>query len=151
MSKYEVISGPYFLVFGLNSGKYGPEIASYLGTFHEVSYIILAIFKIRIFTQTNSKIWYRNYFLQGTWNMEPDCKIFRALEPLNKFKKEIKKWSVMHVHVECAKCTFNVLALLTRNRNVFSLGHQYSNTTCFSIFINRNFSPRIHTADIISL
>ena len=26
MSKYEVISGPYFRVFGLNTGKYGPEI-----------------------------------------------------------------------------------------------------------------------------
>ena len=36
MSKYEVISGPYFLVFGLNAGKYGPEITPYLGTFHAV-------------------------------------------------------------------------------------------------------------------
>ena len=26
MSKYWVISGPYFLVFGLNTGKYRPEI-----------------------------------------------------------------------------------------------------------------------------
>ena len=26
----------------------------------------------RIFTQTNSKIWHRNYFLQETSNMEPD-------------------------------------------------------------------------------
>ena len=37
MSKYEVISGPYFLVFGLNAGKYGPEITPYLGTFHAVN------------------------------------------------------------------------------------------------------------------
>ena len=50
VSKYGVISGPYFLVFGLNTeitkqisvfnpntGKYGPEITPYLGTFHTVS------------------------------------------------------------------------------------------------------------------
>ena len=26
---------------------------------------------MRIFTETNSKIWDRNYFVQGTSNMEP--------------------------------------------------------------------------------
>ena len=57
----------------------------------------------------------------------------------------------MPVHVECAKPTFNVLALLTKSCNVFSLGHRYSNITCFSVFINKNFSPRIHTADTASL
>ena len=36
MSKYEVFSGPYFPVFGLNTGKYGPEITPYLDTFHAV-------------------------------------------------------------------------------------------------------------------
>ena len=48
MSKYGVISGPYFPVFGLNTersylsvfspntGKYGPEINPYLDTFHAV-------------------------------------------------------------------------------------------------------------------
>ena len=47
-SKYGVISGPYFPVFGLNmersnlsvfspnTGKYGPEINAYLDTFHAV-------------------------------------------------------------------------------------------------------------------
>ena len=47
MSKYRVISGPYFPVFGLNTEiyevlssnteKYGPEITPYLDTFHAVS------------------------------------------------------------------------------------------------------------------
>ena len=83
------------------------------------------------------------------WNLIPEKS--RALEILNKFKKEIKNGSVTLVHVECAKRTFNVLALLTKNCNVFSLRHRYSNTTCFSIFINISFSRRIHTADIISL
>ena len=36
MSKYGVISGPYFSVFGINTGKYGPEITPYLDTFHAV-------------------------------------------------------------------------------------------------------------------
>ena len=34
VSKYEVISGLYFPVFSPNTGKYGPEITPYLGTFH---------------------------------------------------------------------------------------------------------------------
>ena len=36
VSKYGVISGLYFPVFGLNTGKYGPEITPYLVTFHAV-------------------------------------------------------------------------------------------------------------------
>ena len=36
MCKYEVISGPYFPVLGLNTGKYRPEIIPYLDTFHAV-------------------------------------------------------------------------------------------------------------------
>ena len=47
MSKYRVISGPCFPVFGLdteiygvnqNTGKYGPEITSYMDTFHAVKF-----------------------------------------------------------------------------------------------------------------
>ena len=34
VSKYEVFSGPYFPVFGLNTGKYGPGKTPYLDTFH---------------------------------------------------------------------------------------------------------------------
>ena len=36
MSKYGVISGPYFPVFSPNTGKYGPEITPYLDTFYAV-------------------------------------------------------------------------------------------------------------------
>ena len=36
VSKYGVISGPYFPVFGLNTGKYGPEITPYLDAFHAI-------------------------------------------------------------------------------------------------------------------
>ena len=37
MFKCGVISGPYFPVLGLNTGKYGPEITPYLDTFHGVT------------------------------------------------------------------------------------------------------------------
>ena len=52
VSKYGVISGPYFPVFGLNTersylsvfslktGKYGPEITLYLATIHAVRVFI---------------------------------------------------------------------------------------------------------------
>ena len=36
-TKYGVFSGSYFPVFALNTGKYGPEKTSCLGTFHAVS------------------------------------------------------------------------------------------------------------------
>ena len=36
VSKYGVISGPYFSVFRLNTGKYGPEKNPYSDTFHTV-------------------------------------------------------------------------------------------------------------------
>ena len=52
----------------------------------------------------------------------------------------------MPVHVQFTKRTFNVLALSTKNCNLFSLGYRYSNTFGFSIFINRNLSLRIYTA-----
>ena len=38
VSKYGVISSPYFPVFSPNTGKYGPEITPYLDTFHAVSW-----------------------------------------------------------------------------------------------------------------
>ena len=39
MSRYGVFSGLYFPVFSPTTGKYGPEKASYLDTFHAVSII----------------------------------------------------------------------------------------------------------------
>ena len=47
MSKYGVISSPYIPVFGLNTGKYGPEITAYLDTFHAV-YTITGSFQRHI-------------------------------------------------------------------------------------------------------
>ena len=36
VSKFGVISAPYFPIVGLNTGKYRPEITPYLSTFHAV-------------------------------------------------------------------------------------------------------------------
>ena len=53
VSKYWVISGPYFPVFSSNTGKYGPEITPYLNTFapsqHNLLYFILMKLKIYLF------------------------------------------------------------------------------------------------------
>ena len=55
----------------------------------------------------------------------------------------------MPANLEWAKRTFNVLALLTKNYNFF--GTLLLGILLVSLFINRNVSLRIHTADIISL
>ena len=39
VSKYGVVSAPYFPVLGLNTGKYGPEITPYLGPFFAVAVV----------------------------------------------------------------------------------------------------------------
>ena len=51
MSKYGVFAGPYFPVFGLNTGKYGPEKTPYLDTFYAVSaFLTVTIEKTESFT-----------------------------------------------------------------------------------------------------
>ena len=44
MSKYRIISSPYFPVFGLKTGKYGPEKAPYSNSFHAVKVLYFQIF-----------------------------------------------------------------------------------------------------------
>ena len=51
VSKYGVISSPYFPVFNPNIGKYGPQITPYLETFHAVSWMIIS-------TQKYTKVYY---------------------------------------------------------------------------------------------
>ena len=43
--KYGVFSGPYFPVFGLKTGKHGPEKTSYLGIFYALSKDMLNILR----------------------------------------------------------------------------------------------------------
>ena len=40
VSKYGVISGPYFPVFGLNTGKYRPEITPHFGNFSRSEIVV---------------------------------------------------------------------------------------------------------------
>ena len=45
MSQYGVFSGPYFPVFGLNTGKYEPEKAPNLDLFHVVANVSIKCIK----------------------------------------------------------------------------------------------------------
>ena len=57
-------SGPYFPVFGRNTGKYGPEITPYLDTFHTVLLYRLSSTKIYVLVLLHSlnfnfhKLWF---------------------------------------------------------------------------------------------
>ena len=56
MFKYGVISGPYFPVFGLNTGKYGPEITPYLDTFHAVIYFSTYLSSLKRSKQSTKRV-----------------------------------------------------------------------------------------------
>ena len=47
MSKYGIFSGPYFPVFELNTGKYGPEKTPYLDIFHAVTVTLQFVKSLR--------------------------------------------------------------------------------------------------------
>ena len=55
MSKYGVISGPYFPVLGLKTGKYGPEKTPYLDTFHAV-YVLGIVSKFLFHFKTSLSV-----------------------------------------------------------------------------------------------
>ena len=95
MSKYGVISGPYFPVFIPNIRKYGPEITPYLDTFYAV------------WVFSNSKIdveWcFQEYKNKSTWKYILMLDIVikyvtgKGLEPttfkfVNKHSSSLTKW-----------------------------------------------------------
>ena len=63
----------------------------------------------RAFNQTNSKIWSRKYFLQGTLNMEPDPGKIKDISYINQTLKRNKKmevqclpmYNVQNIHSTC--------------------------------------------------
>ena len=69
MSKYAVISGPYFPVFSPNTGKYGPEITPYLDTFPAVYVLYIVLYFIMsyaVYTFLLSLKWNPS-FLSSLW------------------------------------------------------------------------------------
>ena len=68
MSKYEVICGPYFPVFGLNTGKYGPEITPYLDAFHAVLGQLFATDKWNIDHLSDEELLRINNSIKGQHN-----------------------------------------------------------------------------------
>ena len=55
----------------------------------------------RTFNQTNSKIWSRNYFLQGTSNMEPEPGKIKDISYIKQILKRNKKW-------KCDACPYRI-------------------------------------------
>ena len=73
-SKHGVISGPYFPVFELNTGKYGPEKTPYLNTFNAVRGIAMT----RDLCENRERTAY-NHYPVGTVNKLNVYKTFRRL------------------------------------------------------------------------
>ena len=68
MFKHGVFSGPYFPVFGLNIGKYGPEKFPYFDTFHAVWFsTVNAIFR-SLKKQEEKNIYRKNLTFYGSWS-----------------------------------------------------------------------------------
>ena len=77
MSKYGGFSGPHFSVFGLNTGKYGPENTPYLDTFHAVKQFI-------IFSEEAGNSWqYYNYFNTDSRSSHPEVQSKETLYQSN--------------------------------------------------------------------
>ena len=76
VSKYGVISGPYFPVFSPNTGKYGPEITPYLDTFsRSAGFIeILQRFQLNYSALLNSFFaWRLKHFLSFSSSIRFGC------------------------------------------------------------------------------
>ena len=67
MLKYGVSSGPYFPVFGLNTGKYGPEETPYLSTFHSVLFTLTCLY---LFTLTHPYLCYEFDKIGKIWEIQ---------------------------------------------------------------------------------
>ena len=58
MPRHGVFSVPYFPVFGLNTGKYGPEDTPYLNTFHSVLFNSLVYTYLHLLIHTYVPLYY---------------------------------------------------------------------------------------------
>ena len=75
MSKHRVFSGPYFLIFGLNTRKYGPQKTPYLDTFLTVLKTINLVESCIISNKVLNKHkgnnstnpWTATSFTKGSW------------------------------------------------------------------------------------
>ena len=71
MSKYGVFSGPYFPVFGVNTGNYGPEKTPYLDIFH-------AILEMHSLSNIDAEVYSDPC---QTFKMEPFCENSQRIKP----------------------------------------------------------------------
>ena len=76
MSKYGVITGPYFSVFSPNTGKYRPEITPYIDTFHAVLSYNMGLINLKLEYNTEQKM---NFSIKETADLVMENFIFRAV------------------------------------------------------------------------
>ena len=67
MSKYRVISGPYFPLFRLNTEKHRQEITPYLGNFHAVYSMTANVSPILPYTHELTKLTNKQNSYQNLW------------------------------------------------------------------------------------
>ena len=77
MTKHRVFSGPYFLVFGLNTRKYGPQKTPYLDTFltvlKTVNLVESSIISNKVLNKhkdnNSTDPWTATFFTKGSWDL----------------------------------------------------------------------------------
>ena len=77
MSKRRVFSGPYFLVFGLNTRKYGPQKTPYLDTFltvlKTINLVESSIISNKVLNKhkgnNSTNPWTATSFTKGSWDL----------------------------------------------------------------------------------
>ena len=89
LSKYGVISGPYFLVFSPNTGKYGPEITPYLDTsiWKQLSNVLYKVILILSISNLPAGAVAQNLFLLVLYS--PGCQIDSAKRTVPTFSTNI--------------------------------------------------------------
>ena len=76
VSKYGVITGPYFPVFSPNTGKYRPEITPYMDTFHAVLSYNMGLINLKLEYNTEQKM---NFSIKETADLVMENFIVRAV------------------------------------------------------------------------
>ena len=108
VSKHGVCSGPYFLVFGMNTGKYGPEKMPYLDSFHVVSNLSVKAFHDSIIFEVDGIVSNKkNAYLENPWLFQ----WFFFKNP--KTFKLFFKYHVFRSYHILAEITFNCLSNLS--------------------------------------
>ena len=118
MPKYGVISGPYFPVFGLNTGEYRPEITTYLDTFHAV------IMNQKLSTKSSYKIFVstaKSSYQQQ--NLRINSKIFVSTS-----KSSYRQQNLRINRFSCYSVGIKVQSRKSRSATIYELNNRRKNS-----------------------